>query len=133
MSEAEPGRRELVRKVLLVDEEEAFRQAVERAAKVLKLDQAGRIHPQMDLTNLGVKQKAELLLLGRYLAHAGGIADQNAVEAEEIAKHFGVKLIEVQKRLHDLKKAGKVISTDEGGYQLTEGRLPEVLSDLGVE
>jgi len=132
MSESEK-RAALVKEKLLVDKAGVFLDVVERASRVLKLDEKGQIHPQVDPSRLGAKQKIELLLLGRYLAHAGGLADKPTLTGEDITAHFGLKTAEFQKRIHDLKQSGKVIQDKDREYRLTEGRIGEVLTDLGAE
>jgi hypothetical protein len=123
----------LVQQKLLVDKAGVFREVVERASHVLKLDEKGQVHPQVDLSGFGAKQKIELLLLGRYLAHAGGLVEKPTLTAEEITAHFGLKTAEFQKRIHDLKQSGKVLQNEGREYRLTEGRIGEVLTDLGAE
>jgi hypothetical protein len=123
----------LVREKLLVDKDAAFRETVDRASRVIKLDEKGQIHPQVDPSRFGAKQKIELLLLGRYLAHAGGLLVKPTVSDVEITEHFGLKIAEVQKRISDLKKSGKIIQTDGREYRLTDGRIGEVLMDLGAD
>jgi hypothetical protein len=126
-------RAKIVREKLLLDSEAAFRETVEKASRLLKLDESGKVHSVMDPSKLGAKQKIELYLLGIYLGHSGKLTEKGTASDEEIAIHFGLKVSEVQKRLHDLKKTGKVAPGDNGEYRLTEARLPELLRDLGCE
>lgn len=126
-------REKLVREMLVLDSEGVFRRTVEKASQVLKLDESGKVHPVLDPSRLGTKQKIELYLLGTYLGHAGKLSEKESASDEEIASHFGIKPSEVQKRLHDLKRVGKVSPDGNRSYRLTEARLGEVLSDLGVE
>jgi hypothetical protein len=109
-----------------------FTEVVERASQVLMLDEKGQVHPRVDPSRFGAKQKIELLLLGRYLAHAGGLVDKPTLNGEEITAHFGLKTGEFQKRIHDLKQSGKVLQGEGREYRIAEGRIAEVLTDLGV-
>lgn len=127
-----PDRATIVRQKLLVDRHEAFQGVVSRAEKVLRLDDTGGIHPSMDLAKLGARQKVCLFLLGRYLASVAGLADHDTATDHEISKFFGMKVLEVQKRAHDLKAIGRIEQVSSGVYRLTETRASEILSDLGA-
>lgn len=127
----QPDRVDLVREKLVVNKDHLFAETVEKSQKFLRLDEGGGIHLDGKTAAMGTKQKVELFLLGRYLAKEGGLLESDAGEDEEIARYFGLKVQEVQKRAHDLKAAGKIESIGAGTYRLTEGRIGEVLDDLG--
>lgn len=123
-------RSKLVRERLVVQRDEIFRQTVEQASKILKLDEHGGIHPVVDISRLTNKQRVELFLLGRLLAYEGKLLEQPGSSGDEIARFFGMDQVEVGRRISDLKNEGKVEVLNRGEYRLIEGRLPEVLSDV---
>lgn len=117
-----------------MDRAAAFADIVDRSSKVLHVDDSGGLHPDpAALTGMGARQKLEMFLLGRYLSHAGGLAETDRASDEEIGRFFGMKVHEVQKRAHDLKNLGRIESVEPGVYRVTEGRLSELLRDLGAE
>lgn len=127
------ARAALVREKLRVDHDVLFAEIVERASGVLRLSDGGDLHPNPDaLARMGVRQKVELFLLARYLAQAGSLLDSASATDEEVARFFGSKVQEIQKRAHDLRKDGLIELVDKGTYKLTEGRISEVLRELGV-
>ena len=128
------ARATLVREKLLIDRNASFAETVEKARNLLRLDDRGNLHPTPDaLHRMGARQKVELYLLGRHLGHAGKLADSDVATDEQVARFFGMKVLEVQKRIHDLRKDGLIELVEKGTYRLTEGRITEVLRDLGVD
>jgi hypothetical protein len=117
---------------LVVKKDHLFAETVEKSQRLLRLDESGGMHIDPGVAGMGAKQKLELFLLGRYLAKEGGLTPSDTATDQEIARFFGLKLPEVQKRAHDLKNAGK-ITIEAGAYRLTDGRIGEVLRDLGAE
>lgn len=127
------ARAKLVRDQLLIDQDAIFEDTVDKARNILRLDENGRPHPQTDLSKYGAKQKIEWFLVGRYLGSAAKLVASDTAGDQEMAKFFGLPIQEVQKRVHDLKAAGKLEAVEPGTYRLTEARLSEVLRDLGVD
>lgn len=128
------SRAALVREKLLVDRNAAFAEVVEQSRPLLRLDESGGIHPNREaLSRMGGRQKLELFLLGRYLGKAGSLVETDSASDAEMAEFLGMKVQEVQKRAHDLKSMGRIAAVEPGVYRLTEGRVSEVLRDLGTE
>jgi hypothetical protein len=126
-------RAEKVRKQLMVTEDQVFQEMLTKAEKLLRLDEKGRIHPRVKVSELGNKQKVELYLVGRYLGKAGRLTSDDTAKANEIAQYFGVDVVEVQRRTSDLKGEGKIESPARGSYRLVLGRIAEIFKDLGVD
>ena len=126
-------RASLVRDRLVLSQDAIFAETVTKAERVLRLDEEGGIHPVVEISSLGNKQKIELVLLGKYLGKAGKLHDKDTVSDDEIARFLGLTVREVQKRVHDLRASGRIESVGEGSYRVTEGRLKELLRDLGAE
>lgn len=124
----------LVREKLVVDSDATFAETVDKARNLLRLDDRGGLHPNPELLRrMGSRQKVELYILGRYLGHAGKLTDSDSATDEQIARFFGMKVLDVQKRIHDLKHDGRIELVEKGTYRLTEGRVGEVLRDLGAD
>lgn len=123
----------LVRETLLLDDSSAFAEELAKAGQVLRLDSKGGVHPTIDLSKYSNRQKIELVLLGKRMACIGEILKEDTAEDSEIAKYLGIPLREVQKRAHDLRAMGRIEATSAGLYRLVEGRVLEILRDLGVQ
>lgn len=127
------GRADLVREKLIITKDQLFAEIVAKAKDLFRLDEAGGLHINRGVDDKGTKFKVELFLLARYLSKEGGLVQSAGASADEIARFFGLTPQEVQKRAHDLKQVGKIEADGAGVYHLTEGRIREVLEDLGAK
>lgn len=125
-------RAEMVREKLVIDDDMAFEAELAKSVQVLKLDSKGGIHPVAPLSSFANRQKIELVLLGRRMAHAGGLLASDAATDSEVAKFLGLSVREVQKRAHDLRVLGRIEALGDGSYRIVDGRVQEVLADLGA-
>lgn len=122
----------VVRQHLVRSRDELFEEAVQKASKLLTLDDQGAIHPLIDVSELGNKEKVELFLLARFLANEGGLLQSSFATSAEVSTFFGIDATEVQRRAHDLKNEGKVEVGGRGKYRASPGRTRDILKDLGA-
>lgn len=123
---------ELVRERLVVQDDVDFEDQLAKSETLFKLDSKGNVHPAMDTSKLANRQKIELILLGKRMARIGELVSDDTAKDSEMARFLGVSLREIQKRAHDLRVSGRIESVSPGSYRLVDGRVGEVLRDLGV-
>jgi len=126
----EEDRANLVKEALLVSDDDVFKEALEKAKGIMRLDDKGRLFPKVTLKDLSNKQKVELYIVSRYLAKLGGLIPDDAVSAREIGAFTGLDKEEVSRRGSDLRGEGKVDSPKPGSYKFVPGRVLEALSEI---
>ncbi len=123
----------VVREKLLVTNDTLFRDIVGKAAKLFQLNEQGDPHPLVDLSKMSSKKRVEFFLVARHLANLGKLKDKNTASDTEMAGFLGISAEEAQKRASDLKGEGKVEVPERREYRLVQGRVNDVMRDLGVE
>ncbi len=125
-----PSRAELIRRKLVVSEDEIFGDHLDRIQNYIMLDSSGKVHFRFGKTKLNQRTAIALYLTGKFFAHEAGLADSSDADLDELTSFLGADTKTVSSRLSELKRSGKVESVQRGSYRISYVQVEKILEDL---
>jgi hypothetical protein len=115
---------------MLIDEEEIFKELVNKAQKIFKLDQHGNAIFLVPLDSLTQRQFIAMQLLGRYFANELEITDSDVITADELSVQLHADKKSVTARLHELKKERIIESPGRGQFRISISGAEKILDEI---
>ena len=119
---------------MLFDEEAVFRQLVEKAKRIFKVNQEGNIVLLVKRSELSDRQLAGIALLGRFFASRLDKADSMVISVKEVATQTRMTPKNARNRLSELYKEGLAERVERGKYKAVLPAIECIVDDiLGIE
>ncbi len=121
---------ELIKKYLVADEGELWKETLEIARNLIFLSKDGEIHIKKNISALSIKEVILLYTVGKKFAFEAKLAKDESVSLEEISENLKIDKKIAAARTSELKNEGKIKSIGRGIYSLVVYDIKTTLEDI---
>ncbi len=121
---------ELIKKYLVADEGELWKETLEIAKDLIFLSKNGEIHIKKNISTLSIKEVILLYMVGKKFAFEAKLAQDESVSLDEISGNLKIDKKNAAARTADLKNEGKIKSIGRGIYSLVIYDMNSILEEI---